>query len=76
MTTPIEGEDYFVRYMELPPRIHAFVHLNNDGTYSIFLDPRRTIEQQRESYIHELRHIVRGDMFDSTRTVSEIEHEM
>lgn len=63
MGLPIEGADYWIRYMELPPKIYAFVHPNDDGTYLIFLDPRRSREQQIEDYIHELMHIIRGDFY-------------
>jgi hypothetical protein len=50
--------------MELPPKIYAFVHPNDDGTYIIFLDPRRSRDQQIEDYIHELMHIMRGDFYN------------
>ena len=63
MGLPIENADYWIRYMELPPKIYAFVHPNDDGTYLIFLDPRRSREQQIESYIHELMHILNGDFW-------------
>lgn len=64
MEMPIEECDYWIRYMELPPKIYAFVHPNDDGTYLIFLDPRRSRDQQIEDYIHELMHIMRGDFYD------------
>lgn len=64
MEMPIEECDYWIRYMELPPKIYAFVHPNNDGTYLIFLDPRRSREQQIEDYIHELMHILSGDFYN------------
>lgn len=62
MTLPIEGADYFIYYMNLPPKIYAFVMPNTDGTYSMFLDPRRSRDQMIEDYIHELWHIIRGDL--------------
>ncbi len=62
MEMPIEECDYWIRYMELPPKIYAFVHPNDDGTYIIFLDPRRSRDQQIEDYIHEIWHIIRDDM--------------
>ena len=49
--------------MKLPPKIYAFVHPNDDGTYLIFIDPRRSREQQIEDYVHELIHIIRGDLY-------------
>lgn len=73
MEMPIEECDYWIRYMELPPKIYAFVHLNDDGTYIIILDPRRSFEQQLDDYIHELLHIINDDLYDSTRQIWEIE---
>lgn len=64
MDLPIENCDYFIYYLNLPPRIYAFVMDNGDGTYSIFLDPRRSRDQQIESYIHELWHIIHGDIYN------------
>ena len=64
MTLPIEDCDYWIRYMELPPKVYAFVHPNNDGTYIIFLDPRRSRDQQIEDYIHELMHILNEDFYN------------
>lgn len=72
----IEGADYFVRYLQLPSGIYAFVMLNEDGTYSIYLDPRRDCAHQREDFDHEIEHIIRGDLHDDTKTVEEIEDEM
>lgn len=69
---PIENCDYFIRYMQLPPKIWAFVHPNDDGTFVIFLDPRRSYEQQLEDYIHELWHIIRDDLH-SSRSINVIE---
>ena len=61
MELPIEDWDYFIKWMDLPPGIFAFVHLNSDNTYTICLDPRRSPEQILDSYIHELWHIIRDD---------------
>ena len=75
MTAPLENADYFVRYMTMPTGIYAFVTPNDDGTYSVYLDPRRDPEHQRQDLYHEVLHIMRGDLYDS-RTATEIEHEM
>ena len=64
MGLPIENCDYFVRYMKLPPKIWAFIMPNDDGTFSIYLDPRRSREQQIEDYIHELKHILDDDFYN------------
>lgn len=60
----IEGVDYFVRFMNLPPKIWAFVTPNNDGTFSVFLDPRRSFSQQKCDLDHEIRHIFRDDFYN------------
>ena len=64
MCMPIENCDYFVRYTKLPPKIWAFVTPNDDGTFSIYLDPRRSREQQIEDYLHELKHILDDDFYN------------
>lgn len=64
MAYPIEGADYWIRYMVLPPKIFAFVHDNGDGTYIIVLDPRRSFEQQLDDWEHELWHIIHDDFYN------------
>ena len=72
MERPVEGIDFFVRYMELPPKIWAFVHPNDDGTFSVFLDPRRSYSQQKCDLDHEIQHIIRDDFYNG-RPIYEIE---
>lgn len=64
MTLPLEGCDYFIYYMEMPPKIWAFVQPNDDGTFSVFLDPRRSNSQQKCDLDHEIRHIIRDDLYN------------
>lgn len=71
----IENCDYFIRYRQLPSGIYAFVMLNDDGTYTIVLDPRRSREEQMNDCSHEIWHIMNDHMF-SSRSVQEIENEM
>lgn len=68
----IENADYFIRYMDLPPGIFAFVTPNDDGTFSIYLDPRRSHEQQLADCRHEIRHIVNDDFYNGL-PISEVE---
>lgn len=60
----IEGTDYFVRYKVMPRGIYAYVRPNDDGTFSIYLDPRRSHDQQLADYRHELRHIANDDFYN------------
>ncbi|MBO7205751.1 MAG: hypothetical protein J6V08_04970 [Candidatus Methanomethylophilaceae archaeon] len=59
----------------MPPKIYAFATPNDDGSYSIYLDPRRDRIHQFKDLQHELKHIARGD-FWSDRSVEELEDEM
>ena len=59
-----EGIDYFIYYKKMPPKIFAFVMLNNDSTYSIYLDPRRDYYHRLKDLEHELNHIRNGDFYN------------
>lgn len=59
---PIEGADYFIYYLTLPPKVYAFVMGNADGTYSMFLDPRRDFWHLVDDWEHEMWHILRDDL--------------
>ena len=49
---------------DLPGHIHGFCCLGSDYEPIIILNSRLSQEQQRETYFHELRHILSGEMDD------------
>ena len=53
-----------VFFKDLPPHIRGFCCLGIDYEPCIIINSRMTAEQQRKTYRHELRHILRGDMFN------------
>lgn len=55
-----------------PRKFNGAVAPNSDGSYTIFLNADCSIEQQRQTYEHELRHIQRGD-FSSDKHADELE---
>ena len=60
----IENADYFVRYMDFPVwNCGGFCLLNDDGTYSVYINTRLSQKRQQEALKHEIRHILNGDMF-------------
>ena len=63
MTIPLENCDYFIYFMPMPPGIHACVTPNDDSTFSIFLDPRRSFSLLKRDLDHEIRHIIRDDLY-------------
>lgn len=63
MKLPIEGADYFVRVMPFGVPVPAFIRLNRDGTYSLYLNSEYDFGHWLDSYEHELWHMIRDDMY-------------
>lgn len=72
MRKPIEGSDYCVRVINFPTCIGGAVVTSEDGFYNIYLNGRCSLEKQRESLVHELRHIVRNDFYNG-EDITEVE---
>lgn len=53
-----------VQYVKMPGRIHGACVPNEDGSFTIFLDPNDPDDVQRAGLLHELEHIKNGD-FDN-----------
>ena len=50
-----------VYFVELPSRIKGYVCKNEDDTHTIILNSRLSIEQNKQTYVHELNHIENND---------------
>ena len=50
-----------VYFVELPCRIKGYVCKNEDDTHTIILNSRLSIEQNKQTYVHELNHIENND---------------
>lgn len=57
-----------------PAKFHGTFVCNEDGSYTIFLDPNDTHERQLEAYMHELEHIVNGDI-EAAKSADDCEKE-
>lgn len=53
--------EYLTIFKDLPTQIKALTIKNRDGGYTIILNSRLNYEQNRKSYLHELKHICNGD---------------
>ena len=70
---PIEGSDYCVRVLNFPDAaIGGTVVEDADGFNNVYINARRSVEAQRESFLHELRHIARDD-FHNGLPIEEVE---
>lgn len=61
----IENADYFVRVIQFPKGVNrvGIVLLNEDGTYSVYLNSRASEAQKRKAMRHEMLHMANDDMF-------------
>lgn len=63
-----------VKYLQLPLRVKAVSIKNEDDSYTIILNSKLNLEQNKESYLHEIEHIKQND-FDK-EDVNKIELEL
>jgi Zn-dependent peptidase ImmA (M78 family) len=56
------NEERAAMLVDLPTSIRGFCYHDDDGEDYIVLNARLTREANQETYVHERRHILRGDM--------------
>lgn len=56
----------------MPMKVRGAVTINEDDSYTIFINKNISAEMQRQTFLHELRHIRNGDLF-SEESADEIE---
>lgn len=49
------------RIIDMPYGLNGNVTYNPDGSYTILINAKLSIEKQKEIYLHELSHILNGD---------------
>lgn len=64
--------DINVHILDFGNSIPATVTINDDGSFSIFLNARLSYERRLEAYWHEIQHIQNQDFY-SDMSVDEIE---
>lgn len=66
--------DIFLQYADMPTTVKSFVRANPDGSYTIVINARLSVDSRQERYKHELRHIKDGDFdYGNETSVQEIE---
>lgn len=66
------NEEIFCYFIDMPCKIGATAISHEDGTFSVYVNSRLSVEKQKESYLHEMRHI-KGDDFYKNLSVQLIE---
>ncbi|MBR0358175.1 MAG: ImmA/IrrE family metallo-endopeptidase [Selenomonadaceae bacterium] len=51
------------KIIDLPYDIHGLTTIADDGSYIILLNARDSRERNRQSYLHELKHIEHNDLY-------------
>ena len=51
-------------YQDLPCSVRGFCYHDLDGNAYIVLNSRMSKAQQKQTWRHEYRHIIRGEMYD------------
>ena len=72
----IEGADYFVRVIPFPKNVknNGMTLLNDDSTFSVYLDANCGHRAKKKAMRHELRHMTEDDMFGDKdiRTIEKV----
>lgn len=53
--------EVFVYLLDMPHGIWGHCNPNPDGSYTIFINAKLSVEMQRKVYLHELKHIKNND---------------
>lgn len=61
MNNPLLTEDIGVYFLNMDTAVNEQVVLNEDGSYSIFINARLNCERQMKAYKHALEHILKDD---------------
>lgn len=72
---PIENADYFIKVVPFPLPVPAFVHLNSDSTYTIFLNSNMDYDHMLDGFEHEIWHIINDDLYGD-KDIKDIEPQL
>lgn len=67
--------EYLTIFKDLPTQIKALTVKNKDGSYTIILNSRLNYEQQQQSFLHELQHMINFDL-EKECNVDELEFKL
>lgn len=65
-----------VIYCDLPPRVKGMLvkTFDEEERYTVVINSRLNVEQQRAAYEHEVKHLKAKDFDETSRSVDEIEY--
>lgn len=65
-----------VIYCDLPPRVKGMLvkTFDEEERYTVVINSRLNVEQQRAAYEHEVKHLKAKDFDETSKSVDEIEY--
>jgi Zn-dependent peptidase ImmA (M78 family) len=72
LTEKLSPDEYRVYLIKLPPTIHGAVREDENGFPSIYINDDLSPQAQKAAFLHEMRHILRGDLYNDL-TIEEAE---
>ena len=61
--TYLYNVDFYVRLVDMPPSIGGAICPNEDGTFSIYINARKSLKAQLAALQHEINHIIDDDFY-------------
>ena len=69
-------DDYIIRYLDtLPISIKGMTTRDAAGDYNIYINPKHSHNIQKNTVLHELRHVNLNHFNDYTKNIKDIERE-
>ena len=53
-----------IRILDLPYTVHGFIFHDEDDKPVIVINARDSQDRQKQTYLHELKHLIHGDMYN------------
>ena len=63
----------YIRRIELPQTVHGAISPHSDGDYSVYINARLPLSEQRQVWQHEKTHIKGEHSFDDMTSLLELE---
>lgn len=70
----IDVNDIHTHLLNMPTKVKATYSRNDDDSYSVFINARISESEQKEAYLHEVKHILNEDQAEY-KTADELESE-
>ena len=63
-------------YAKFPASVRGTTTINDDGTYTVYINKNMSIENQRKTVAHELQHIKRNDCYRYDEKAIDLENKI